>query len=197
MSESRRFPTVVVLVALAATMALAAAPGPALGQETIAEVRTWAGESWRLGQPVLERISTIVLGEEETASPERRPPFARLEMALPGSPAQPSTPGKPREIRTSRSSLDTLTLHRGGTQVRVPVAGLSVLLFTRQAIPGSPLPPHVAAGHLRHAAMAIMTDGSRIEGDYVNLGLTVLRGMSREGRVEIPWYEIESIRFVR
>jgi hypothetical protein len=35
----------------------------------------------------------------------------------------------------------------------------------------------------------------RIQGDYINLGATVLRGDTRDGRVEIAWEEIESIRF--
>jgi hypothetical protein len=36
-----------------------------------------------------------------------------------------------------------------------------------------------------------------VEADYVNLGTTILRGITSDGRVEIPWHEIETLRFVR
>jgi hypothetical protein len=33
----------------------------------------------------------------------------------------------------------------------------------------------------------------RIDGDYVNLGTTMLRGRTPAGRVDIPWEHIEQI----
>ncbi|MFQ5520232.1 MAG: peptidoglycan-associated lipoprotein Pal, partial [Candidatus Methylomirabilia bacterium] len=69
--------------------------------------------------------------------------------------------------------------------------------FFRQPVEKSPLPPYVAATHFRHSATVVLVDGSSVEGDYVNLGTTVLRGMTPEGRVDIPWREIENVRFER
>ena len=38
---------------------------------------------------------------------------------------------------------------------------------------------------------------SMVEGDYVNLGTVILRGQTAEGRVDISWEDIESVRFQR
>jgi hypothetical protein len=43
----------------------------------------------------------------------------------------------------------------------------------------------------------VLLDGSRIEGDYVNLGTTFLRGRTPYERVDIPWQDIETVRFSR
>ena len=43
----------------------------------------------------------------------------------------------------------------------------------------------------------MLEDGSRVEGDYVNLGTTFLRGRAGQGRVDIPWDQIEIVRFKR
>jgi hypothetical protein len=51
--------------------------------------------------------------------------------------------------------------------------------------------------HFRYAATAVMNDGSRVEGDYINLGTLVLRGQTTEGRLDISWEDIESVRFQR
>jgi len=40
-------------------------------------------------------------------------------------------------------------------------------------------------------------DGERVEADYVNLGTAMLRGTTPNGRVEIPWEEVEHVIFER
>jgi hypothetical protein len=55
----------------------------------------------------------------------------------------------------------------------------------------------VAATHIRHAADITLTDGGRIAADYVNLGSAILRGASVDGRVDIPWQDIEVLSFTR
>jgi hypothetical protein len=59
------------------------------------------------------------------------------------------------------------------------------------------LPSYVAAGHYRYSATALLDDGSRIEADYVSLGTTFLRGRTAQGRMDIPWEQIEVVRFTR
>jgi hypothetical protein len=55
----------------------------------------------------------------------------------------------------------------------------------------------VAATHIRYAADIAMADGTRIDADYVNLGTAILRGTTPDGRIDIPWQDIEVLRFTR
>jgi tetrahydrodipicolinate N-succinyltransferase len=55
----------------------------------------------------------------------------------------------------------------------------------------------VAPTHVRYAADIALTDGGRIAADYVNLGATILRGASVDGRIDIPWQDIEVLSFTR
>jgi hypothetical protein len=87
-------------------------------------------------------------------------------------------------------------LSRDGVEVRVPVERLATLTIARQPA-GSSLPPYISPTHQRYAATAVLTDGSRIEADYLNFGTAVLRGMTLQGRVDVPFEQIESIRFTR
>jgi hypothetical protein len=43
----------------------------------------------------------------------------------------------------------------------------------------------------------MLLDGTRLEGEYVNLGTTYLRGRTPHSRVDIPWEQIETLRFTR
>ena len=101
----------------------------------------------------------------------------------------------PEPLQGHRQS-ETLTLSKDGVETRVPLAEVSTLTFMRQRI-RSGLPPHVAPQHYRYAATAVMVDGTIVEGDYVNLGTTVVRGGTPHGRIDIPWEQIETVRFTR
>jgi hypothetical protein len=99
--------------------------------------------------------------------------------------------------KQGRRQQDTIRFSQQGVDVHVPVANLASLVFTRTLVPRSSLPAYAALGHFRHGAVAILVDGSRIEADYVNLGTGILRGGSQQGTIDIPWDEIEVIRFRR
>jgi hypothetical protein len=99
--------------------------------------------------------------------------------------------------KQGRRQQDSVRLARQGVEVHVPVANLSSLAFSRTLVLRSSLPPYAALTHFRHGATAVLADGSRIEGDYVNMGTGVLRGATPQGVIDIPWDEIESIRFQR
>jgi len=99
--------------------------------------------------------------------------------------------------KQGRRQQDSMRLSRQGVEVHVPVANLSNLVFSRTLVLRSSLPPYAALTHFRHGATAVLADGSRIEGDYVNMGTGVLRGSTPQGVIDIPWDEIESIRFQR
>jgi hypothetical protein len=55
----------------------------------------------------------------------------------------------------------------------------------------------VAGDDFRYAAVIVLLDGSTLEAESVNLGTTILRGLSPQGRVDIPWREVEQVRLAR
>jgi len=190
---------------LTTAMLVMAAVSPVVAQETTAEVRTWGGQSMVLTAPWVEVFYTVPKGGEETPSPTGGMPVAPTG----------TTGGTQPEIRGSFQSLQrtfqqegaaqtlrgqretsVLTLSRDGVEVKVPVERLATLTIARQPA-GSSLPPYISPTHQRYAATAVLTDGSRIEADYLNFGTAVLRGMTPQGRVDVPFEQIESIRFTR
>ena len=186
---------------LVACLALWATPSAA--QDTSAEVRTWAGQSWRLAQPSLEIFYTIPAPPKGAADSYGAPPPA-------GGAAGKSSLSMSGPLQALESFLDTgpgprqghrqaeyITIRRGAVESRLPLASITSLTFTRQPVSGSSLPPYFAGRHFRYAATAVMADGSRVEGDYINLGTLTLRGQTAEGRLDISWEDIESVRFQR
>lgn len=204
-----RFATLIVL-----SLALAALPMErALAQDLNAELRTWAGQSLQLGQVSIEVFYTIVpppkdddqggaTGSMEgvsTLDRDIRTGAGRMEaLQLFGSMRSLGAmlDRGPDPMQGNKSS-DSVTLYRGGVAQQVPVTSIATMMFDRTPVRGSGLPPYVAPSHYRFAATAILTDGRRVEGDYVNLGTAIIRGTTREGKVEVPWQDIESIRFIR
>ena len=175
-----------------------ATAGPAAAQSITAEVRTFAGQTYRLTDITLEVLYTIVPPRNNDAGPaETAPTTGPRTPMLFGSAAQIGRflNGGPDPLQGQRQS-ETVTLRKNGVDVQIPLGALDSLSFTRARIV-STLPPYVAAEHYRHAATAVLVDGSRIEGDYVNLGTTFLRGRTSYERVDIPWQDIETVRFTR
>jgi hypothetical protein len=175
---------------------------PAFAQAT-ADVRTWSGASWRITDPILHVFYTVFEKDKEetggvpTASALPPPPVgAPLEIR--GSLKALSTFLKepPQSLSAERAS-DVVTVWRDGVETRLPLDAIQSLQFFRQALVGSSLPPYVAPLHVRESVVVIMANGSRVEADYVNLGTAVLRGTAGQGKVDIPWGEIESVRFSR
>jgi hypothetical protein len=90
-----------------------------------------------------------------------------------------------------------ITAYRGGVGTQIPLGNISSITFKRQPVRDSSLPPYVAATHIRYAADIALADGTRIDADYVNLGTAILRGTTPDGRIDIPWQDIEVLRFAR
>jgi hypothetical protein len=177
---------------------LAATVGPARAQMATAEVRTFAGQTYRLTDASLEVLYTIMLPKKDEGGPSETAPTtgARAPMLFGSAAAINRFLDKGPEPLQGRRQSETLTLHKDGVEMRVPLAELSTLSFMRQRI-RSGLPPHVAPEHYRYAATAVLLDGTRLEGDYVNLGTTFVRGRTPQGRIDIPWEQIETVRFTR
>jgi peptidoglycan-associated lipoprotein len=174
---------------------LAGVAPPVVAQEVTAEVRTWSGESWRLMQPSLEVFYTIMPKGKSGGARER---MGSIESVVAGGGILEQT--ESRELQASapmqgHKRKAVVTLFREGTEMRIPIARIKSLQFFRQPVEKSPLPPYLAATHFRYFATAELVDGSRVEGDYVSLGTMVLRGMTPQGRVDIPWEEIENVSF--
>jgi hypothetical protein len=177
---------------------------PSAAQDTSAEVRTWAGQSWRLAQPSLEIFYTIpapAKGATESygAAPAGGAGTAgKSSLSMSGTvQALESFFDSGPEPRQGRRQAEYITIRRGAVETRLPLASITSLTFTRQPVSNSSLPPYLVSRHFRYAATAVMTDGSRLEGDYINLGTLILRGQTAEGRLDISWEDIESVRFQR
>lgn len=200
------------LGALALTLGLTVGSAPA--QDMTAEIKTWSGQAWRLEQSSLEVFYTISVAKDDP----------QQQQATTGAGTGPSvsiygsafgSQGGGRGIQGSlfaeargydqgspdafqgRRRRDYVTVYWAGTEIQVPVDRIASLLFRRQPVADSTLPPYVTGTHHRHAVTAVLTDGARIEGDYINMGTTILRGTAPQGRVDIPWDDIESVRFTR
>lgn len=187
---------------VAATLAgLVLGLGQANAQGITAEVRTWAGQTYRISEPSLEVLYTILVKKEGAAAQGSEtapaPSTGSRAPQLFGTASQLNTflDKQPDPLQGNRQS-ESITLRKDGGEVRVPLADMTSLTFTRQPVK-STLPPYAATEHFRHSAIAVLKDGSRLEGDYVNLGTTFLRGRTPQGKVDIPWDQIESIRFTR
>lgn len=197
--------TVRLVMGVVALAVLAVPATPAFSQEVTAEVRTWQGQTWRLTQTSLEAYSTLVPPPKEGApgagpeGAEQMGAGAGLRgLRLFGSAQTLSAMfAKGPEPVGRQARVDVLTLYRAGAETKVPVEKIASLAFFRQPVKDSTLPPYVTDSHVHYSATAVLTDGSRVEGDYVNLGSTFFRGMTPQGRVDIPWDSIEIIRFQR
>jgi hypothetical protein len=205
-------------------MLIAVAPSLCDAQDVTAEVRTWSGQALTVKDPTFEVFYTIVPsvtaplgggggGYAPGPAGAPTPPGTSGEIAqapatigvgsvgfqagtalaaaagtlLPAGPAS----------KQGRRQQDYVRVSRGGSEVAVPVANLASIVFTRTLVAPAALPPYVASKHYRHGATIVLVDGSQIEGDYVNMGTALLRGNTQHGTIDIPWDEIELVRFRR
>lgn len=195
---------------LVTVVALAGWASSAAGQDVTAEVQTWSGQSWQIAQPSLEVFYTIVSRQEQSSQGGgtgvgQFGGLTQLGLGVLGRQAvSPDlfTLGRlfgtqPPDTIQGHRQAGEIILYRDGVAMQVPVAGIATLTFTRQPVQDSPLPPYLADTHARSGATAVLTDGTRVEADYVNLGTLIVRGMTPAGRVDIPWQEIQRIEFQR
>jgi len=138
---------------------------PSAAQDMSADVRTWAGQSWRLAQPSLEVFYTIPApakgGSDYGAPPPSGGGKSSLSMSGPIGALSSFLDTGPGP-RQGHRLAEYLTIRRGEVETRLPLASIASLTFTRQPVSGSSLPPYFAGRHCRYAATAVMTDGSRV-----------------------------------
>jgi hypothetical protein len=188
---------------LALAVAVAAA-SPAAAQDVTAEVRTWNGQSLRLSQPSLQVFYTIVPREEGSGGQQVPGAAGGASGSLIGTEITGSIQNLSRLFRDKgpeplqgNRQAETVSITQAGVERRIPLETIRDLAFKRAQVSNSTLPPYVAPTHFRYAASVLLNDGSRVDGDYVNLGTAILRGLTPEGRVDIPWQDIEVVRFSR
>jgi hypothetical protein len=190
---------------------LAGTAGTAAAQDVTATVRTWSGQSWQLAQPSLEVFYTIVSRAQTGTSagggtgPGELGGMSQLGLGILGRQAvDPSLftlnrlfgSTAPDTIQGHRQAQE-ITVYRGGTATQIAVTSIATLAFARQPVKDSSLPPYFADTHVRSTATLLLTDGTRVEADYVNLGGTLLRGAIPGGRIDIPWQDIQTVEFRR
>jgi len=200
------------IIAILALAGLAALALPAQAQDITADVKTWSGQSWRLSQPSLEVFYTIVSTQDQGGQAgggggAMDKVTSVNSMTLGGLGRESVDPslmtlnrlfgkGAPDTVQGHRQGQE-ITAYRGGVATKIPLGNISSITFKRQPVRDSSLPPYVAATHIRYAADIALADGTRIDADYVNLGTAILRGTTPDGRIDIPWQDIEVLRFAR
>jgi hypothetical protein len=187
------------LIVAAGLVMLVAGAAPAVAQTMSAEVRTWTGQTYQLAEPSLEVLYTIMVPKKDEGgapSDTAVSTGARAPMLF-GNAASVSQflEKNPEPLQGLRQG-ESITLRQNRSEVRLALANIGALFFSRQPV-RSTLPPYVAPELYHYSVIAVLDDGSRVEGDYVNLGTTFLRGRTATGRVDIPWDQIEIVRFKR
>jgi hypothetical protein len=191
--------------------ALAGSASSVAAQDVTAAVRTWSGQSLQVTQPSLEVFYTIVSKTQESA-----PGGAGTSVGQFGSMATLGLGGLGRQyVDPSLFTLNRLfgaqapdtiqghrqaqeiTVYRGGVATQISVSSIASLAFAREPVQDSSLPPYFASTHTRSSATVLLTDGTRVDADYVNLGGMLLRGVIPGGRVDIPWQDIQTLEFRR
>jgi hypothetical protein len=191
--------------------ALASSAGSAAAQDVTATVRTWSGQSWQIAQPSLEVFYTIVSRSQEgtsgggSTSVGQVSGMSNLGLGLLGrQTADPSLitlnrlfgSQAPDTIQGHRQAQE-ITVYRGGVATQIAIPSIATMAFAQQPVQDSSLPPYIANTHLRSSATVLLTDGTRVEADYVNLGGMLLRGTTPGGRIDIPWQDIQTVEFRR
>src|SRR5215470_10829596 len=177
-------------------------------QDRAVDVKTWAGQTFRLDSPSLEVFYTVVPapppGPVAAAGSTGTGPTGLVSGATvvplqPGAvaPAMGYVAPQTTDSKQGKREQNTITFVRQGLETRVPLASVAAVTFVRGSRTTSTLPPYATREHYRSSATVELTDGSQLAADYVNLGTAVLRGKTPQGTVDIPWQDIEALRFQR
>ncbi len=179
--------------------------GSAVAQESNATIRTYQGVSYKLADLSMEVFYTIgePKGMEGGATQgAAAQPFGTMITIAPsqgGAPGgeQPTSTGSGEEKKLLRghSQATDVTVSRQGVETRIGWDQVRAMRFARAPVSVASLPPYVP--HYRYTATVSLVNGQQVEADYVNLGATVLRGMTQNGRMEIPWQDVEYLVFDR
>ena len=185
---------VAVGAALAVVMLLV---GSAVAQESSAIIRTYQGVSYKVADASLEVFYTI--GEPSEKPVETGTQFGSMinisTNATATAGGEPSAPaGNGARLLRGHSRASEFAMWRQGVETRIALDQVRAIRFVRTPLAAA-LPPYIP--HYRYSASVSMVTGQQVEADYVNLGAMIVRGVGQNGRVDVPWEEVESIAFER
>jgi len=184
---------VTVAAAVAVVMLWA---GSAVGQEPSATVRTYQGASYKVADPSLEVFYTIgELKEKKEESKSQPGIVVTTSAAAGGGGEQPAGGEQEARLLRGHSRANEITVSRQGVETWIAWDQVRVIRFTRKPLTGTLLPPYIP--YHRYSASLTLVSGQQVEADYVNLGAAIVRGAGQNGRVDIPWEEVEYILFDR
>jgi hypothetical protein len=171
--------------------------GSALAQDTSATIRTHQGVSYRVADPSLEVFFTIGEPKEKKEEAKFQPAISITTSAAASAAAgeQPAGAGQEDRLLRGQSQASDITLWRQGVETRIAWDQIRVIRFARMPVRTATLPPYIP--YHRYSASVTLVSGQQLEADYVNLGGTIVRGTAPNGRLDIPWEEVESIIFER
>jgi hypothetical protein len=182
--------------------------GSAQAQESSATIRTYQGVTYKVADLTLEVFYNI--GEpksmEGSASQAGSQPFTTMINVAPVASAstggaEPAAAGggagEEKRVLSGHSRASDITVSNRGVTTRIAWDQIRALRFARKPVTdaGLQLPPYIP--YFKYSASVSLISGEQIEGDYVNLGGTIVRGTASTGRVDIPWDTVEYILFDR
>ncbi len=192
-----------IVTAVAAVAVVVFLVGNAPAQDVNATIRTYQGVSYKVTDPTLEVFYTV--GEPKETTGQTIPSGFQSATNLPsgmsvsgGGGEQPAAAGgKEEPLLRGHSQMGNLTVSSQGVETRIALDQIRTIRFARMpvSVPGLQLPPYIP--YYRYSASVSLMSGEKVEADYVNLGETIIRGLVKGGRVDVPWEGVESIVFER
>jgi hypothetical protein len=196
-----------MLTAVAAVAAVFFLVGSAPAQESSATIRTYQGVTYKVADLTLEVFYSI--GEPksmEGGASAGSQPFTTMINVLPaggggtGGAEQAAAgggAGEEKRVLSGHSRASDITVSNRGVTTRIAWDQIRALRFARKPVTdaGLQLPPYIP--YFKYSASVSLVSGEQMEGDYVNLGGTIVRGTASTGRVDIPWEAVEYILFDR
>ena len=197
-----------MVTAVAAVVAVFFLVGSAPAQESSATIRTYQGASYKVADLTLEVFYNI--GEpksmEGSAAQTGSQPFTTMINVSPGGgggtggaeqAAAGGGAGEEKRVLSGHSRASDITVSNRGVTTQIAWDQIRALRFARKPVAdaGLQLPPYIP--YFKYSASVSLVSGEQMEGDYVNLGGTIVRGTASTGRVDIPWEAVEYILFDR
>jgi hypothetical protein len=185
-----------MVTALTAAVVVMFLVGSGLAQDTTATIRTYQGVSYKVADPSLEVFYTI--GEpKEKEEPGKFQPAISISTSATTTSGGEQAAGGAQEAKLLRghSRASDITVSRQGVETRIALEHIRAMRFARKPVTNAILPPYVP--YYKYSVTVSLMSGQQVEADYVNLGMTIVRGASQNGRVDIPWEEVEDIAFER
>lgn len=186
-----------MVTAVATVAVLLFLAGSAPGQDISATIRTYQGVSYKVADPSLEVFYSIGEPKEKTEG-SKFPSMISITPGSTGAGGGGEAAGEAASeaiVLRGHSRANDITLSSQGVETRIAWEQVQAMRFARKPVTVQGLPPYIPC--FRYSVSLNLVTGVKVEADYVNLGATIVRGTAPNGRVDIPWEEIEYIIFDR